>query len=261
MLNVARLPSPFIIRARGGFDPRSLFSSSLGVLLDPSVGVYQDSGATSPVTTAGQSVAVIKDQTGNSFNFTQATALARPTWQLDGANPYLSFDGVDDWMAVTSVGLIEPGRTIIAGVRKNSDANIGSVFESRPIWTSATGGLAHFAPGGSAAATYGARCFTSTVQSILNSPASYAAPHTAVMTSTIAASDHRLRINGVEVVTGAPAGSLTAHSAGATIGARDGSSLFFAGRMYGLIVIDRVLSGAELANAEAWMAARCGVTI
>jgi len=45
------------------------------------------------------------------------------------------------------------------------------------------------------------------------------------------------------------------------LGARAGTSLRFNGWIFGLIVINRQLSAGELAAAEAWMAARTGVSL
>ncbi|WP_151718681.1 LamG domain-containing protein [Gemmobacter serpentinus] len=45
------------------------------------------------------------------------------------------------------------------------------------------------------------------------------------------------------------------------IGMRNGTSQPFAGRIYGLLVINRILNPTELAMAERWMATKCGVTL
>ena len=248
------LPSPFVLRSRG-FNPATLFASGaeLGFVLD----LASDALSTRTPGTGVQTITTaVKGRV-----FSQGTTTARPTYQLDGSLPYLQFDGVDDWMTTSGgLSLTGSGRTIITAVRKTSDANIGSVIESRPAWT-ASGLFAHFAPSAAATANYGARWNTSSVQSILNSASSFAAPHTAVLTSTFATGSHIERVNGVQVGSGAPAGTLVNHTADVTIGARDGSSLFFTGRVYAMIVIDRVLTAGELAAAEAWAASKCGVTL
>ena len=72
-------------RARMGaaaFHPATLFSgAAVGAFYDPSdlSTLWQDTAGTSPVTTAGQSVARMDDKSGNGYNLTQATAAARPS--------------------------------------------------------------------------------------------------------------------------------------------------------------------------------------
>lgn len=249
---------------RGGWSPSALFSGGAqGFWLDPSsIGsLSQDSAGSTPVTAAGQSVGLARDLSGRGNNAAQATALARPVYQVASGRPYLAFDGVDDWLGVGSIAMGASGRTIIAALTKRSDAALGAVVEHRPMWTTTSGGVAIFAPGTAAAATYGARWLTSTVQSNFNSPASYAAPNTAVVSAVAMTGDHDLRVNGAQVATNAPAGVMAGLTAAMSVGARDGTSLFAAMDLYGLIVIDRALSGGELSQAEAWAASKAGVTL
>lgn len=65
------------------FSPSTLFASSEpGVWYDPSdlTTLFTDTAGTTPVTTAGQSVARINDKSGRGNNATQATAASRPTY-------------------------------------------------------------------------------------------------------------------------------------------------------------------------------------
>lgn len=88
-----------------GDDAYNPASTSPGAWYDPSdlSTLYQDTAAASPVTTVGQSVARVNDKSGNGLHITQATAAARPTYQVDAnGKPYLLFDGVDDEMTVAA---------------------------------------------------------------------------------------------------------------------------------------------------------------
>lgn len=93
------------------FSPDSLFSASeAGAWYDVSDSstLFQDTAGTIPVTTAGQSVALILDKSGNGGNLSQATAASQPTYQIDaGGHPYLLFDGVDDYLT-GAVALAQP---------------------------------------------------------------------------------------------------------------------------------------------------------
>ena len=55
--------------------------------------------------------------------------------------------------------------------------------------------------------------------------------------------------------------SVSALTAPVNIGARSNGSRFGALNLYGLVVIDRALTDVELMQAEAWMAAKCGVVL
>lgn len=248
-----------------GWTPARLFGAgAVGFALNPGVlaSLAQDAAGTQPVTVAGQPVGLARDQSGGASHASQAVSAARPTYRLDaGGRPYLEFDGVDDWLTTASLALAAGGRTIIAALRKRSDAGVSSILETRPLWTAAAGGFAQFAPSSPGPANYGSRALTSAASSSVNTPTSYAAPHVAVLSSVVVAGSHVARVNGAQVASDAPAGTIPALTAAVGIGSRDGSSFFAGIDLYGLIVIDRGLSGAELTQAEAWAAARCGVAL
>jgi hypothetical protein len=121
---LAGFSSPF--GQRRDFSPFTLFAGGEeGVWYDPSdlTTLFQDTAGTTPVTTPGQTVALMLDKSGNDYHATQSTAAARPTYQVDaGGRGYLSFDGVDDFMVTPT---ITPGTDkvqVFAGVRRMSAA-------------------------------------------------------------------------------------------------------------------------------------------
>jgi len=94
-----------MMQSGGGAVPFSLAdlfaSSEQGAWYGPSdlSTLFQDSAGTTPVTTAGQPVGRMLDNSGNSNHATQATAAARPTYQTGPARATL--DKVDDRLSVT----------------------------------------------------------------------------------------------------------------------------------------------------------------
>jgi len=58
--------------------------------------MFQDSAGTIPVTASGQPVGRINDKSGNGFDLQQATATARPQFQIVGGVYSIVGDGVDD---------------------------------------------------------------------------------------------------------------------------------------------------------------------
>ena len=75
------------------FTPATLFPSGVvGAWFDPSdiSTLFQDTAGTTPVTAAGQTVALMRDKSGGGYHATQATAAQRPTYRVDATGrPYL----------------------------------------------------------------------------------------------------------------------------------------------------------------------------
>lgn len=193
----------------------------------------------------------------------QATAPSRPVLQQDGGSRYyLAFDGVDDSLAT---GTITPGvdkAQVFAGVRKLSDAAIGSVAEfsaninlnAGGIWVAApvtvTGPNFYFTSGGS-----------------INSAGAVAGPLPAPMTSVlsglgdISGDSSTIRVNGVQAATSASdqgTGNFGAYPL--YIGMRGGSTVPFNGNLYGLIVrfSSANLPAASITSTETWLNSKTG---
>jgi len=86
----------------GVFTPADLFTGSeTGAWYGPSdlSTLFQDSAGTTPVTTAGEPVGLMLDKSGNGNHATQATAAARPTYQVTPDR--ITVDKVDDRLSAT----------------------------------------------------------------------------------------------------------------------------------------------------------------
>lgn len=67
------------------------------------VGLYQDTACTVPVTTAGQLVAAWRDELSNSgLVAVQSNSMKRPEVQYVNGRPVVVFDGVDDYLEITT---------------------------------------------------------------------------------------------------------------------------------------------------------------
>lgn len=129
------------------FLPTDLFAASeQGAWFDPGdiTTLFQDTAGNTPVTAAGQSVALMRDKSGRGNNATQSTAGYRPTWQIDATgHGYLLFDGVNDYMATgninltgtaqvtASVGLLVDTTNRAAGIRK---ITYSGYWANSPSW-------------------------------------------------------------------------------------------------------------------------------
>ena len=247
------------------FSPAILFANDeAGVWYDPSdlSTLFQDTAGTTPVTTAGQTVGLMLDKSGNGYHATQPTAAARPTYQTDGTLHWLSFDGVDDFMVTPT---ITPGidkAQVFAGVRKLSDA-AGMIAE--------TGGGTSYDPTGSlfllAQNLYGSASrgdATPSPTQRADTGVVYGA-NTSVITTThdIPADLTRIAMNqiyGSDAIGDKGHGNFLAYPM--YIGKRGGTSLPFTGNIYSLVTrFGANLETSTIETTETYVAGKTGVTL
>jgi hypothetical protein len=176
-----------------------------------------------------------------------------------GFPQYLLFDGVDDGMATASIDFTATDKmTVLAGVRKLSDAAEGSIAELSATLASNNGTFRLTAPEG-AAATLG---FTSKgTAGVVASIGSIAAPATRVVTglADISGDSVRIDINGVDgtpVTTDQGTGNFGNYPL--YIGARNNASVRFNGRVYSLIVRGAASTTEQITAAETWVNGKTG---
>jgi len=175
---------------------------------------------------------------------------------------YLAFDGSDDSLATSAFAWGSDKATIVAAIGK-ATSHTGIIAEFSPAYEGNTGSHQFYC---SAAAEYYAygRGTAAPGPSQGGLVSGVPAVDTAVISAThnIAGDLTTIRRNGVS---GTPAiGDKGAGDFGTyalNIGRRSNTTFPFNGRIYGLFMINRILSADELAAVERFMAARCGVTL
>jgi hypothetical protein len=134
-----------------GFVPSELFAAGeKGVWYDISdlSTLFQDSAGTIPVTGAGQTVGKILDKSGNNIHATQATAGNRPTYQVDvNGLAYLQFDGINDSLVSSTLNLSTTDKVtwsmglyvdnaatgaVVMEFSANTNTNTGTFYLSAP---------------------------------------------------------------------------------------------------------------------------------
>lgn len=253
------------------FSPAELFANGeQGAWFDPSdlSSMFQDAAGTTPAA-YGQPVGLILDKSGNGNHASQATATARPTLMQDaGGRPYLSFDGVDDFMVTGIVDFSTTDEMLaIAGVHKLNSAGTTSPAILNGDTGSTTGAFALYAPH-TATRQYGWSVGGGS-QNFRAVDGGLAAPHTAVQSLlskiSSANSDARLtaRLDGVTLTTFSSNIAGTATPAFRADTFRIGAQLatYFKGRIYSLIVRGKLPTDDELAGAENHVAQKTGVTL
>lgn len=246
------------------WTPARLFENgeqgALYYFTDDFAGLYQDAAGTTPVTAVGQPVGRILDRSGNGNHATQADASKKPILQSIGGKLALVFDGVDDFLSTGSIDFTSTDKmTVVAGVRKLSDAAAGCVVELTSSFSATDGGVGLFAPFG-AGANYGGGHRASVA--IQWSFVTFTSPRTDVVSqiNDMAAPVGRIRVNGVQAgqSTLSPGAGNFANSI-LYIGRRNGSTLPFNGHLYQLVV--RGALTADLAPVETYVADKAGVTL
>lgn len=151
--------------------------------------------------------------------------------------------------------------TLFSGVTKLSDAALGMMTELT------TGGVAGsfyvLAPNGAASPAYQWRS-SGTILVNVDSPATYAAPITNVLTGigNISGDVATIRLNGTQAATSsADQGTGTYASALLYVGRRAGTSLQFNGRLFQLVIRGAATDSVTVGNAERWVGQLTGVAL
>ena len=213
-----------------------------------------------------------------TFNVSQADlrvandALNQPTYQrvntatdydTVGFKPYLSFNGVNQGLQTNNIDFTYGDKMFVsAGVRKLSDAATGMLVELGAI---APSGRFYIAAPYPASSVYGFNAKGTTDAEY--AATGYSAPVTNILSSSYSlqgtlAQNIIPRVNGVSpvlsITAAGPAGGGNYGNYPLYIGARGGSSLWFNGRLYGLVVAGKAASANEIASTEAYLNQKTG---
>lgn len=241
------------------FDPAILFANG-------EQGVVFDITPANCGVGVNEAVAIIADTSSRGHNAVQATAGARPILRQSGSLHFLDFDGANDAMQTSAIDLATSDAvTIILGLRKFTNAPAAMAVEFSPNAYTNPGAFYVTAPEGTGPASDYRFYARGTISpSAALATGATPAPDTCVLTgiADISSATRILRRDGAQVASSnAALGSGNLRSYPLNLGARAGTSLFFNGRVYGLIVINRTLTVQELAKAEAWMAMKSGIQL
>lgn len=195
----------------------------------------------------------------------QTTSASRPILRrntVTGSN-YLEFDGLDDYLRTTTLSFPNSDKiSIFTGVKKLGTA--ASIIMELGANSNSTNG------------SFG--LFTDTVANSyvlrkrgVGTPSPFAdaistqlpAPHTAVISSRVDFSkiDSEIKVNGNYSTSQADSGvSPSITNAPLNIGRRNGSSLPLYGHIYGMIIVNRLVSDIEIEQVEKELIRQTGVT-
>lgn len=244
---------------------RLLFAAGeQGAWYDPSdlssMNTKHDGSGTVPG--VGDPVGYIADKSGRGNHAKQTTDTARPTLQLASGRYYLQFDGVDDFLVTAAIDFTGTDKmTVVTGVRKESDAAIGTLLELSSTSTGNSGTFAIFAPNtNNLPSTNFSWRVRDTV--LREATANSAAPVTRVVTGIGASgSGAQIRLDGVLADTGPVVGMANYENYPLYVGRRGGTTFPFKGNLYSLLIRGAASTAAQIAAAERYAAAKTGVTL
>lgn len=248
------------------FWPSSLFSAGeQGAWYDPSdfSTMFQDSAGTTPVTAAGDPVGLILDKSPNGNHASQATPSSRPVLGQDASGRYyLSFDGADDSLSTASVDFTATDEmNLFVGAQLTSASANGVVVELSTVSTTTNSTFALFASSASNVNTYVYRSFGTvsvTQASTKNNPAP-PTPDVFTGQSDISGDSLVIRLDGAVTATNNSNQGLGNYgNYPLYIGSRAGSSLRFNGRLFSLIIRNKLSTTAQIEQTEGWVNARTG---
>lgn len=204
------------------------------------IGLYQDTACTIPALLDGDPIAAWRDELGTSgLILIQSDSQKQPMLLFDGGTPTVYFDGVDDFLAVTSANLaLQPYTAFVIGSADNGTNS--RFFENR---------------NGGARSLFGpqdANSFLMYAGSLGPQPAATFPNAMAQWTCVFNGASSLLRKNGAQVATGDPGAN--GIDTGLIIGAtHDGSGEFLTGAMSAMLLKSGAVSGAQLTLIESYL--------
>ena len=177
-----------------------------------------------------------------------------------GFPTYLRFDGTDDSMATASINFTSTDKmTVFGGVRKLSDAAQGIAFELSASSSSNPGAFRIDAPRSNTenfAFISGGSTPVAAIQA-----SGYAAPISVVATGVgnISGDQAILRLNGLQAaINTGDQGTGNYGNYPLYVGARAGTSLYYSGRLYSLIVRGAATTDTLIGQTEQWISNEMG---
>ena len=247
------------------FSPSSLFVGGFkGAWYDMSdiTTMFKVDGTTPAV--VGQAVGKILDRSGNGQHLIQTTESKCPLLVVDDVGRMcLDFDGDDGMRTAGNLPFNANSVTtmsVFVGAKKEATDLNQTVVELSNTVGGTDGGFRIFCTSGerwraiqkgSSANTISSAAVGNPDKSILTSVASISAP------------SHTFRLNGAVVLANTTTlGTGTYNDHPLSIGGRAaGASTNLDGKIYSLIVVGKLASADEIANAEKYLAGKTGVTI
>lgn len=247
--------------------PSPLFvSDDVGAWYDPSdiSSLYQDAAGTIPVTANGDPVGLILDKSGKNHHAKQSISAKRPTYRTDGVLRWLDFDGIDDFMVTDIMAFSKPNVFLSAGILKTASTSRHTLLElsnsvgantktfgltSNEASIGGVGGLLN----GTVGQTGRVSGFASEQKLLISARLN--------VNSEVTSTRYDIRVNRAKhniALTGFSTLSNGFAPYAVYIGARGGTTTFFKGSLFGLIIKEGLLDDDNLYFVESFMDRKMG---
>ena len=254
-----------IVQPTTAFDPSTLFTNGVkGAVYDFSdaTQLSQDNLGQTPVTSVTQTVGRVNDLSGNGNHLLQATSGARPTYMADNGAYGVKLDGTNDFLSTASFGLTDTaGITVLIAARQIGSGTSVVVSHGRLNGAAGIEMLYNNSVNALSAGAHDGTNYLANAAPVRAAPTSYVA--TALYSTAGLTNAERIsvKIDGIDVTENQIASSGTINTGIYStqtlyVGARSGTSLFNSMEIYGLLIINRILTASELSNVTNWMLTR-----
>lgn len=205
----------------------------------------------------------IKDLSGRNNHALQANSTSRASLITDPSGyKSLKFDGIDDGYVTPSIDFTSTDKvTVIAAVRKLSDATTAIICELSANLNNNTGSFYFSAPPSSGFPKFGAVVKGVTPGNVESGTLTAPASAVTSLPVNLLANSLQLKVNGITTSNGASLGGGKFGNYPLYIGRRGGTSLPFNGQIYALLVIGKLLDDATIQRIEKEFAKYVGVTL
>jgi hypothetical protein len=248
------------------FNPRTLFArGEVGGWWDPSdlSTMFQEIAGTTPVTTDGQTVGKILDKSGRGNHMVAAADdTTRPLYKTSSGVHWLQFDGSNDGLQTAATINMSGTNEVSAwtAARKTSDVSTGFIAE---FSASVSANVSSFYFANSGGTSNWASNSRGSAAAAAVSISTGAAPNTAVlsMNTDISGDVLTMRANRTfgQATTDQGTGNFGTYVL--YLGRRGGTTLPFAGNIYGLIVRGAMSTDAQIVAGERYLAAKAGIAL
>lgn len=226
----------------GSFSPATLYAGGVaGVWYDPSdlTTLFQDAAGTTPVTAAGQPVALMRDKSGNNRHVSNTGGITRPTLANSGSLYWLEMDAVNTYFRSASFTMINQAVTMCIGYQFNLAGETSYLFDD-------SDGASRFAL---------AKLSTAQLSAFAGGQIDVQAGSTvvSVVDGVYNGASSTFKTNGGADITGDTGSN---GQQGITIGCRFSGSNFFGGKFYGMMTVAGTSS--QRAGMRAYMDKKTG---
>jgi hypothetical protein len=248
------------------FTPADLFAGGeKGFWIDASdlSAMFQATNGTGAITTDGQTVKRYNDKSGQGHVFTEATN--GPTYKTDGSKHWLLFDGVNDKLGEGASNMTNAisAMTVWVAINATADATNKRIFGV--LSSSFTFRALMLLTGSEFLRVYSARVDGDAADSIIASASSSGADKIVIAELDFANNDAFIydsttTLNSNTSFWSSGAGNTNASNHSELRISSDAGDEPFDGRIYQMLVINRLLTAGEKTNLGAYFATKSGAT-